>query len=205
MTGATAQLATPIAIALAITGFGLAAGRLRRPGVWAMACAVGTFAVYAAPIVLSGQATFAGYITLDDTSTWLALTDRVMDHGRTLSGLAPSTYQQVLADYLNSGYPLGAFMPLGLGGNLTGADVAWLFQPTIAFYGAMLALTVYAATARLVSSPALRAVVGFVGAQAALLFAYSLWSGIKELAAASLIALVCASVAATIGRWHDLR
>ena len=34
---------------------------------------------------------------------------------------------------------------------------------------------------------------------------YSLWSGIKEVAAASLIALVCASLAATIGRWQSIR
>jgi hypothetical protein len=205
MTGGTAQLATPLAIALAIVGFGLGAHRLRRSGIWALACAAATFVVYAAPIVLSGQATFAGYITLDDTSTWLALTDRVMDHGRTLTGLAPSTYQQVLTDYLTGGYPLGAFMPLGLGGKLTGQGIAWLFQPTIAFYGAMLALAIYAASARLVSSRVLRALVGFLGAQAALLFSYSLWSGIKELVAAAMIALVCASVAATIDRWHTLR
>jgi hypothetical protein len=51
----------------------------------------------------------------------------------------------------------------------------------------------------------LRAVVAFLGAQPALLFAYSLWSGIKELAAAALIGLVCAAVAATIGRWQSLR
>ena len=144
MRGATAQLAAPLAIALAIVGFGL---RTRRPTASTpgrSAVAVAVFAVYAAPIVLSGQATFAGYITLDDTSTWLALTDRVMDHGRTLSGLAPSTYQQVLADYFGVGYPLGAFMPLGLGGKLTGQDIAWLFQPTLAFSGAMLALSIYA-------------------------------------------------------------
>ena len=59
--------------------------------------------------------------------------------------------------------------------------------------------------ARLVSSRPLRALVAFLGAQPALLFSYSLWSGIKELAAAALIALVCASVAATIGRWQSLR
>ncbi len=96
-------------------------------------------------------------------------------------------------------------MPLGLGGKLTGQDVAWLFQPTIAFFAAMLALSLYTLSARLVSSRPLRAVVAFLGAQPALLFAYSLWSGIKELAAAALIALVCAAVAATIGRWQSLR
>ena len=69
----------------------------------------------------------------------------------------------------------------------------------------MLALALYTLSARLVSSRPLRAVVAFLGAQPALLFAYSLWSGIKELAAAALIALVCAAVAATIGRWQSLR
>ena len=69
----------------------------------------------------------------------------------------------------------------------------------------MLALSIYAATARLVSSRPPRALAGFLGAQAALLFAYSLWSGIKEVAAAAMIALVCASVAATIPRWGSSR
>jgi hypothetical protein len=205
MTGSTAQLATPVAIALAVAGFGLTPRRPRRAAVWAPACAIAVFAVYAAPIVLSGHATFAGYITLDDTSTWLALTDRAMDHGRSLSGLAPSTYRQVLEDYLGGGYPLGAFMPLGVGGKLTGVDVAWLFQPTMAFSGAMLALAIFSATARLLRSEPLRALVAFLGAQAALLYAYSLWSGIKELAAASMIALVCASVATTLEHWRRPR
>ena len=114
MTSATAQLATPLAVALAVAGYGLADRRGRRLDGWALGCRVGVFAVYAAPIVLSGQATFAGYITLDDTSSWFALTDRAMEHGRSVAGLAPSTYQQVLTDLLHtSGYPLGAFMPLG--------------------------------------------------------------------------------------------
>ncbi len=128
-----------------------------------------------------------------------------MDHGRTLSGLAPSTYQQVLADYLRGGYPLGAFLPLGLGGKLTGQDIAWLFQPTLAFSAAMLAFSLYALCARLISSRALRAFVAFLGAQPALLMSYALWSGIKELATAATIALLCASVVATIGRWTRAR
>jgi hypothetical protein len=205
MRGPTAQLATPIAIALAVAGYGLTTRRSRKLSLWPFAAAAGVFAAYAAPVVLSGRATFAGYITLDDTSTWLALADRAIEHGRTLDGLAPSTYQQVLTDYFASGYPLGAFLALGIGGKLTGTDIAWLFQPTIAFYGAMLALSIYTLSSRLVSSRPLRALTAFLAAQPALLFAYALWSGIKELAAAALIALVCAAVAATIDRWERLR
>src|SRR5262249_50857976 len=133
------------------------------------------------------------------------LADRAIDNGRTVSGLAPSTYQQVLIDYFGTGYPLGAFLPLGLGGKLTHTDIAWLFQPTIALYALMLGLSIYALSERLVPSRPLRAVVAFVAAQAALLFAYALWSGIKELLAAAMIALVCATVAATIDRWSSAR
>jgi hypothetical protein len=205
MRDATAQLATPLAVALAVAGYGLGLRRGRRVDGWAIGAMVGVFAVYAAPIVLSGKATFAGYITLDDTSTWLAFADRAIEHGRTLSGLAPSTYQQVLVDYFSTGYPLGAFLPLGVGGKLTGHDIAWLFQPTIALYAAMLALAIYSLTGRLVSRRPLRALAAFLGAQPALLFAYALWSGIKELAASALIALVCAVVMATIDRWASPR
>src|ERR671923_88800 len=54
-------------------------------------------AVFAAPVVLSGEATFAGYIKLDDTATFLALTDRAIEHGRGLEGLAPSSYEAAAA------------------------------------------------------------------------------------------------------------
>jgi hypothetical protein len=221
MSSATARLTTPLVVVLAVCGYGLSlprrGWRLDRPAMltgplggrgvdgWAVATAVAVYAVYAAPIVLSGSATFAGYVTLDDTATWLALTDHVMQHGRSLAGLAPSTYQEVLKDYLSSGYPLGSFIPLGVGGQITGQDVAWLFQPTIAVYASMLGLSVYALCADLVASPRLRALVAFLGAQPALLFQYALWSGIKELAAATMLALICATFGSTIRSWSSLR
>jgi hypothetical protein len=204
MTDATAELAVPAVVALAVAGFALALPwRERRLDRWAVVAAAGAFAVYAAPIVLSGQATFAGYITLDDTSTWLAMTDRVMEHGRSMAGLAPSTYEATLANYLAVGSPVGSNFPLGLGGKLVGQDIAWLFQPYLAFLGAMLALAAYELAARLVASRALCALVSFVAAQPALLYAYSLWSGIKEMAAAAIIVLLAALMAPVLeGRTH---
>src|SRR4029079_4182873 len=52
---ATAQLATPAVLACALIGFGLAAPWRgdRRPTPWALAAALGVFAAYAAPVVLS--------------------------------------------------------------------------------------------------------------------------------------------------------
>ena len=88
-------------------------GARPQPDTWAVLAAVAVFAVFAAPVDLSGQATFAGYIKLDDTATWLAMTDRVMEHGRSVDGLAPSTYELTLENYLATGYPVGSFLPLG--------------------------------------------------------------------------------------------
>ncbi len=206
MSSATAQLAVPLVVAIAVAGFGLSyPWRGRRLDGWALACGIGIFMVYAAPIVFSGTATFAGYITLDDTNTWLALTDHVMNHGRAVSELAPSTYQQVLTDYLDGGYPVGAFMVLGVGWKVTGQDVAWLFQPTIALFGAALALAIYELSSGFIARKPLRALAAFLAAQPALLVAYSLWNGIKEVTAAALIALVCVLAATTISHWRSVR
>jgi hypothetical protein len=192
--GVTARAATPLVVACAVAGLVLARNRRPRIDWWAAGVAVAVFAAYGAPILLSGRATFAGYITLDDTSTFLSLTDRVMQHGRDIGGLPPSTYQQVLEVNLAHGYPVGSLMPMGVGHVILRQDVAWLFQPTIVFAAAMLALALYGLAAPLVRSPRLRAVAVFVAAEPALLYAYSLWTGIKELTAAALIALVAALV-----------
>jgi hypothetical protein len=58
------------------------------------------FAAFAAPVVLSGEATFAGYLKLDDTASWLALTDRVLEHGAGAARLPPSSYEAMLDFYL---------------------------------------------------------------------------------------------------------
>lgn len=196
MTSATAGVATPLVVALAVAGWGLSIPwRRARLDGFALAAGAGTFAAFAAPVVLSGRATFAGYIKLDDTATWLALTDRVLDHGRSLAGLAPSSYWAVLNDYLGSGYPVGAFLPLGVARSLVGQDAAWLFQPYVAFLGAMLALGLYSLAAPLVRSRPRCAAVAFVASQPALLYAYTLWGGVKEIASAALLAVTAALLA----------
>lgn len=195
----TAELSVPVVVALAILGVVLSPP-WRRGTVdgWATATAVGVFAVFAAPIVLSGEATFAGYIKLDDTATWLAITDRVMEHGRDLGGLPPSSYEATLAFNLPGGYPIGAFFGLGVGHALTGQDSAWLFQPYMAFLAAMLATALYALVTPILRSRPLRAVAVFVSSQAALLFAYTLWGGVKEIAAACMLGLIAATAAPAI-------
>ena len=192
LSGSTARFAGPLVAALAGVGLLLRPPWRVRAWRWPTAAAASAFAVYAAPVVLSGRATFAGYIKLDDTATYLAMTDRVMEHGRSLAGLAPSTYQETLATTLKLGYPTGSLIPLGIGHQLLAYDVAWLFQPFLAFLAAMLALTLYALLDGLVPSSRWRAGAAFLAAQPAILFGYALWGGIKEMAGAWLLALVAA-------------
>ena len=119
----TAELTAPAALAFAVAGFGLGAPRRLLPGAaWPAAVAAAVFAVYAAPIVLSGEPTIAGFIKLDDTATWLTLTDRVIEHGRDLDGLAPSSYEATLRFNLGEGYPVGVFLPFGAGAVLLGTE-----------------------------------------------------------------------------------
>jgi hypothetical protein len=185
----TAGLIVPLAVFLALLGGLLGARRLvTQLDPWAVAVGLGTFAAFAAPIVLSGEATFAGYIKLDDTATWLALTDRLMDAGRSLDGLNPSTYEATLDFNLGDGYPIGVFIPLGVASDLSGEDVAWTIQPYMAALAALLALALWQIAGTLLQSRPMRALVAFVGSQAALLYGYYLWGGVKELAAAALIA-----------------
>ena len=192
LTDATAELAGPLVVVLAVAGFVLAPPWRTRLEGWAWAAAGGVFAVFAAPIVLSGRATFGGYIKLDDTATYLAMTDRVMQHGRSLVGLAPSTYEATLATTLAIGYPTGSLMPLGVGHQLLAYDSAWLYQPYLAFLAALLALTLYTVLEGTIPSRPARAGAAFLAAQPALLYGYALWGGIKELAGALLLALIAA-------------
>jgi hypothetical protein len=207
--GETASLATPAAVLAALVGFALALAKREGPlsrlrGLvdgWAVAAAVAVFLVYGAPVILSGHPTFSGYIKLDDTATWLAFVDRVMEHGRNLSGLEPSSYQATLQANLPQGYPVGAFLPLGVGSRLVPSDVAWLVQPYMATMAALLSLCLYRLAEPLLESRPLRALVAFGAAQSALLFGYSLWGGIKEVAVGLVLALLGASApAAAAGR-----
>ncbi len=208
LTDATAELTVPAAVVLAIVGIVIGSrsrGLMRGAAIVPALAALGVFAVFAAPIVLSGEATIAGYIELDDTATWLALTDRVMEHGRDLDGLEPSTYEATLAFNLGDGYPVGAFVPFGIAGALVGVDLAWLIQPYIAFLAVLLSLALWSLAKPLAGSPALRGAAAFVGAQPALLFGYYLWGGIKEVAAAALVAAIAAALAELVRRRGDPR
>jgi hypothetical protein len=189
---ATAPATVPLVAGCAAAGILLSLPWPGLPNRWLVGSALAVFLVYGAPVLLSGAATFAGYIKLDDTATWLALVDRTLEHGRSLAGLAPSTYEATLRADLGTGYPVGSMLPLGVAAKLTGQDPAWVFQPYLAFEAALVALGLNELTAGAIRSPRLRAAVAIIAAQPALLYGYAQWGGIKELATVPLLVLLAA-------------
>jgi hypothetical protein len=130
----TAELGTPLVVIGAVAGLVLGRERvwpLRLDG-WGAAGALVVFAVFAAPVVLSGSVSFAGYTILGDTAVHFVLADRIATDGTSLSGLDPSSYRETLAAYFASGYPLGAHAALAAVRPLAFTDVAWVFQPFLA-------------------------------------------------------------------------
>jgi hypothetical protein len=201
---ATAPAAVPVVAVGTVAGLLLAWAGRRRLGRWPLLAATGVLLAYGAPVLLSGQATFLGFIRLDDTATWFNVIDHVFSHARSASNEPPSTYSLVYTGDVGPTYPLGAFMLPGVARALTGVDIAWVFQPYLACCGAAVALCLYALMEPLVASVRMRALLVFLAAQSALLYGYSLWGGIKELTAAFLLVLGVA-LAAAIARRRPAR
>lgn len=192
--GRTAERTVPLLVGLAVLGLGLGRFALRRVDPYAAGCALIAFLAVGAPVLASGEPTFTGYVKLDDTATFLAITDRVLEHGRELDGLAPSSYEATLAVNLAQGYPTGALLPLGAVARLVGTDAAWVFHPYLAFLAAMLALSLYMLVAPVLPSRPWRAFVAALASQSALLYGFALWGGVKELYAAAALAIVAATI-----------
>lgn len=194
----TAEFTTLLVVILAAAGLVLGFGRLRSLTLdrWATAAAVAVFAIFAAPVVLSGEATFAGYTVLGDTSIQMIGADQLLETGRDFDELAPSSYEMSLVRYYNdSAYPSGGPTALGAVRPLVFEDVAWIYQPFLAWLAAMLALALYSLVGQLVASPLLRALVAFVAAQPALVLGYALQGSIKEVGIVFAVTLVAALVA----------
>jgi hypothetical protein len=195
----TAPAAVPVVAIGALAGLPLAwAGRQRLWG-WPQLAALGVLLAYGAPVLLSGEATFAGFVRLDDTATWFNIIDHLPSGPNAAAGEPPSTYSLQYST-LGALYPRGAFALPEVARALSGVDIAWVFQPYLACCAAAVSLCLYALVKPLVPSTRIRALIAFFGAQSALLYGYSLWGGVKELTAAFLLALTAALAAALLRR-----
>lgn len=189
----SSPLTVPLLMVLAVGGLIAGRGQLARAreAISAAIAAVIVYVLYSLPVAVAGSP-FAGWIKLDDGSTWLAFADRLIEAGRELDGLAPSSYEAVLQINWDGAYPVGAFPPLGAVSALLHVDAAWLLQPYIAFLAAVVALAVFHLLGPFVAHAWLRVALSVLAATPALLLGYAMWGGVKELAIASLLVVVAA-------------
>jgi hypothetical protein len=184
-------------VALAVIGAAVAGGLVlqrrrliesRPPPELALA-ALAAYAIYLAPVVLTGSATFAGYTLLGDNAVHFSLVDHVKEHGSHMVDLPFSSYGETLRINLHNGYPLGPHFQLASLSSLLGTEVAWLYQPYISV---PIALAVIPA-AHLLRSARLGRRAAALGALAVVVaylpFSYSLQGGAKELIMIMLVLL----------------
>jgi hypothetical protein len=204
----TAPLAGPACALVGVLGLVLGRRPLRRviarrargADLWAVAAAVGAWAIVAAPVVLSGKPGFTGYGHIVDISYELDLAVHFAHSGRSFPSLASSAYQEDLIKYVSTGYPGGGPWTLGALSNLTPVDLSWLYQPFLAFVCAMGALSLYALLGRLIEPRGWRALGAFVAAQPNILMAYTYAGGIKELCTSCFLLLSAALIAQVLPR-----
>lgn len=201
-TTATAPYTTVAISLVAAIGYVLALLRSRdlirggfaRLDPWPGLVALAAFASFAAPVAMSGRASWAGWVKLDDSASWLAFTDQLMAAGKTVPVPVTSTFERLIdVNFRGNGgppYPTGAFPPLGVMSQLTGVDIAWLLHPYMCVLGALLALVTYHLLRTLIAPRWLRALTSVIAAQAATVFAYVLWGGLKEILLPVLLAVL---------------
>ena len=192
-------------LVILMTAVGIRFDRLRLL-VWAQLnrkALLGAFAVFVMvglPVLATFSPTFAGWIKLDDGSSWLAFTDNLLKSGRDTSGLARSTYEATVQINLQGGtgptgapgYPIGVFVPLGVMAQILFIDPAWLLQPYLSWLVGVLFIVLFSVTSTLTKSRVMEFAVPLMASLSALLMGYVMWGGIKEAANVALLAAIAA-------------
>ncbi len=146
-----------------------------------------TYYAFSLPTVGYGHPSWAGWIKLDDDSTFLTVTDRLMNVGRTVPNPVLSTSDRVLQTIFapegigHFNYPVGTFMPFGVVSKLTGVEKAWFYQPYLAFSAALVAMMLVMILRTRVSSRTLVVIMSSISAMASTIYSYVMWGGVKEI------------------------
>ena len=202
--GLGARWAMVLLVLTTVVGLVVERGRIRSalPDLPAALAALGVYVVYLAPVALSGDATFAGYTFLGDTSVHFALIDYITVHGTDIVDLAPSNYQRVTQTQLENGYPLGLHFELATLRQVLGIGVDHAYQPFIAVSIALAALP----AARLLEGLGIPRLLACAGAAVALVaylpYSYALQGGIKEMGMICFI-LLGAALAVEVARGRN--
>ncbi len=162
------------------------------------------FAVIAAPVVLTGTASWTGFQRITDTAGQMAFAQHLAEAGRSVP-TGDSSFDITIQGLTGNGYPGGGQATLGVIAHVVDTDVPWCFQAYQAWAAAMGALALFALLRRVIRSPLMCCIGAAVAIQPNILYDYALVSGIKELTTASLILLVVAILAEQLPGPRSLR
>jgi hypothetical protein len=153
-----------------------------------------TYLVFSLPALDYGKPTWAGWVQLDDNSSWYAITNRLMTLGHSIPNPVLTTYDRVLQVYLggnqfnyggsNNGqfsYPTGALIPFGAMSKLSRVELAWLFQPYLAFCAALISMLFVLILRRRIQKKSHLIFGAVLASSASTYFSYAMWGGIKEI------------------------
>lgn len=146
-----------------------------------------TYIAFSLPTVAYGHPSWAGWIKLDDDSTFLAVTDRLMNVGRTVPVPVASTFDRVLQTIFapegagHFSYPVGTFIPFGVVSKLTGVERAWFYQPYLTFAAAMVAMLFVTILRTRIANRGLVVVAASISTMASTIYSYVMWGGVKEI------------------------
>lgn len=163
-----------------------------------------SFILAGLPVLTYRKISWPGWVQLDDTATFLAITDWIMSKGRSLPEKLISTNDRVIQVVLGGSfygtydantnstafdYPVGSLIPLGVTGRLLNIDLAWIYFPYLAFCLALTALLFYSFTNTVFNRKWVASLVAITSASASTYYAYALWGGIKELSLVPVLTL----------------
>ena len=153
-----------------------------------------TYILFSLPVMAYGKPSWAGWVQLDDNSSWYAISDRLMNIGNSVPNPIATTYDRVIEIYMsgngfnyggvNNGlysYPLGAYVPFGVMSKLTNVELAWLFQPFLSICAALAAMLFVIILRKRISNKYFLVGIASFSTMASLMYSYVMWGGIKEI------------------------
>ena len=205
--GGASGLVLAITLPCALIGFALTRRSLRarlNPGSAGFA-ALGAYALYMAPVALTGHWTWPGYNFVNDTASNFIYAELLSRQGMTLPSAIDSTTTVIQAAPINLGYPVGAHGLLATVQPLTGAGLPAVYHPIIAAIAGLAAMSMAHLARRAGLGPLPAAVAGLLPVGAVLMYRYGLHGSIKEELVVALMATAAALARLALDRDLSIR
>jgi hypothetical protein len=204
--GVSAWLGIALLVTAAAAGFVLARRGLWER-IWAPAPLVAAgmvYLLYMAPVLLSGDATWAGYNFVNDTASNFILADLLERTGAQVPGDVTGAANNA-RNLVESGYPLGSFSLMATIRPLTGAPLEAVYQPLVSLFAAFAAMSFTEIGRRAGMSVRAALLAAVLAMGGVLAYRYALHGAIKEVMMVALCAAAAAVAAVAVERRLPIR